>query len=254
MKNTHAIVRLPGKSIVSGLSSSEQPVPVYEKALEQHHQYVAALKKCGLRVHTLDAIEAYPDSTFVEDVAVLTPHCAILTNPGAESRKGEVAAINQALEQHFQKIEQIDPPGILEGGDVMQVGSHYYIGLSDRTNISGAQQLISILAKYGMTGSTIPVHAFLHLKTGMTYVGKNTLLAVGNFITHTGLKSFNLLPIPPEEKGAANCVAINAKIMMPADFPQTRKLLDQLGSEIIEVDISEFAKIDGGLTCLSLRF
>ena len=254
MKNTHAIVRLPGKSIVSGLSSSKQPVPVYEKALEQHHQYVAALKKCGLRVHTLDAIEAYPDSTFVEDVAVLTPHGAILTNPGAESRKGEVAAINQALGQYFQQIEQIDPPGILEGGDVMRVGSHYYIGLSDRTNSSGAQQLISVLEKYGMTGSTIPVKNFLHLKTGVTWVSSNTLLASNGIIPSGKFRKFHIIPVPEGEQGAANCIAINDKIMMPAGFPQTRKLLDQLGSEIIEVDISEFAKIDGGLTCLSLRF
>ncbi len=254
MKNTHAIVRLPGKSIVSGLSSSKQSVPVYEKALEQHHQYVAALKKCDLRVHILEAIEAYPDSTFVEDVAVLTPHCAILTNPGAESRKGEVAAINQALEQHFLQIEQIDPPGILEGGDVMQVGSHYYIGLSDRTNSSGAQQLINILEKYGMTGSTIPVKNFLHLKTGVTWVSDNTLLAATGVFHHNEFRKFHIIPVPDGEQGAANCIAINDKIMMPAGFPQTRKLLDQLGSEIIEVDISEFAKIDGGLTCLSLRF
>ena len=254
MKYTRAIVRIPGKSIISGLSSSGKTVPVYGKTLEQHHQYVAALGKCGLSVQVLEAVEAFPDSTFVEDVAILTPHCAILTAPGAESRRDEVVTIRKTLEQHSLQVEKIEAPGTLEGGDIMQIGSHYYIGLSNRTNHSGAQQLIDILEKYGMTSSTIPVKKFLHLKTGVTWIGGNLLIAANGAISHREFRNFEIIPVPADELGAANCIAINNKIMMPAGFPQTRKLLDRVGSEIIEIDISEFAKIDGGLTCLSLRF
>ena len=254
MKNTHAIVRLPGKSIISGLSSPGKTIPVYEKTLEQHHQYVAALEKCGLSVQSLEAIEAFPDSTFIEDVAVLSPHCAVLTAPGAVSRRDEVVTIRQTLEQHSLQIEKIEAPGTIEGGDIMQIGSHYYIGLSNRTNHSGAQQLIDILKKYGMTGSTVPVKNFLHLKTGVTWIGGNLLIAANGAISHREFRNFEIISVPVDELEAANCIAINNKIMMPAGFPQTRKLLDRVGSEIIEIDISEFAKIDGGLTCLSLRF
>lgn len=251
---TQAIVRRPGQSIVSGLSNSGQEAPAYEKTLLQHHRYCAALEQCGLDVQVLEAEEAYPDSTFVEDVAVLTPHCAILASPGAESRKKEVAVIQQLLEYLYPQVERIDAPGTLEGGDVMQIGGHYYIGQSNRTNHTGAQQLIDILAKYGMPGSIIPVSNFLHLKTGVTWVGENTLVAADEFISHPKFQSFNIIPTLPEERGAANCISINDKIIMPAGFPRMRELLDQVGSEVIEVDISEFAKIDGGLTCLSLRF
>lgn len=254
VKLTRAIVRRPGRSIVSGLSISSQTAPVYEKALEQHHQYVAALEKCGLRVQVLEAVEAFPDSTFVEDVAVLTPHCAILTAPGAITRRDEVAAIRQTLEQHFLQIEKVEGPGTLEGGDIMQIGSHYYIGLSNRTNLAGAQQLIDILEKYGLSGSTVLVKDFLHLKTGVTWVGGNILIATNGATPQGKFGSFEIISPPADETEAANCIAINNKIMMPADCPQTRQLLDRTGCGIIEVDISEFAKIDGGLTCLSLRF
>lgn len=251
---TQAIVRRPGRSIVSGLSSAPLKAPVYEKTLEQHRHYVEALKRCGLEVLLLDAAEEYPDSTFVEDEAVLTPHCAIITAPAALSRKGEIAAIKPVLEGFYPRLERIVAPGTLEGGDVLQVGNHYYIGLSGRTNSAGAQQLISILEKYGMTGSTIPVHEFLHLKTGVTWVGDKDLVAAGEFIAHPQFQGFAINPVVAQEAGAANCILINDKILLAAGFPQTRRMLAKLGPEVIEIDISEFAKIDGGLTCLSLRF
>ncbi|MDX2482023.1 MAG: arginine deiminase family protein [Desulfuromusa sp.] len=251
---TTAIVRRPGRSIVSGLSESSSHLPVYEKALEQHEHYVNALQQCGLDVVILDASEAYPDSVFVEDVAVLTPVCAIVTAPGAEAREGEIREIGPTLAGFFPHIERIVSPGTLEGGDVMQIGNHYYIGLSGRTNLEGARQLIDILEKYGMTGSTIPVHNFLHLKTGVTWVGNNTLLAESRFTMHSDFQQFNMIQVGDDERGAANCICLGDKIIMPAGYPKTRKLLSDTGSEVVEVAISEFARIDGGLTCLSLRF
>ncbi|MDA3903992.1 MAG: arginine deiminase family protein [Desulfuromusa sp.] len=254
MTFTTAIVRSPGRSIVSGLSESSSKLPIYGKALEQHEHYVNALKQCGLDVMILDASEAYPDSVFVEDVAVLTPACAIVTAPGAESREGEIREIRPTLAGLFPHIEKIMSPGTLEGGDVMQIGTHYYIGLSGRTNLAGARQLVGILEKYGMTGSTIPVHKFLHLKTGVTWVGNNALVGERNFIMQSSFQQFNVISVEDDERGAANCIYLNDKIIMPAGYPKTKKLLRDTGSEVFEVDISEFAKIDGGLTCLSLRF
>jgi dimethylargininase len=254
MDFTRAIVRQPGKSIVSGLSGSSLDLPVYEKALEQHRFYVQALQDCGLEVMVLDPLEQYPDSTFVEDVAVLTPECAVITAPGAQSRATEIDAIKTTLENIFPRIESIISPGTLEGGDVMQIGTHYFIGLSGRTNEDGARQLIAILEKYGMTGSTIPVHDFLHLKTGVTWVGNNTLVAESGFVRTAELQKYHIIQVDEDEKGAANCLCLGNNIMMSAGYAKTKQRLSAMGSNIVVVDISEYAKIDGGLTCLSLRF
>ena len=249
-----AVVRRPGRSIVFGLSESSVKQPVYEKALEQHDHYVRTLQESGLESIILEASEEFPDSTFIEDVAVLTPECAIIAAPGAKSRAGEVLEIRTTLTGFFSCIEQITSPGTLEGGDVMQIGNHYYIGLSGRTNREGARQLITILEKYGLAGSVIPVSNFLHLKTGVTWVGNNTLVADSRFTTPLDFKNFNIIQIAAGEEGAANCIRVGDKVIIPAGFPKTKKRLCGAGFVVVEVDISEFAKIDGGLTCLSLRF
>ena len=150
---TKAIVRTPCKNIVKGLTSSYFGLPDYLTALEQHKNYINALENCGLEVIILEADEDYPDSTFIEDTALLTPKCAIVMNPGAKSRRGETQSIALILKDHFEIIETISTPGTIEAGDIMMVGTHFYIGISDRTNVIGADQLISILSKYGMSGS-----------------------------------------------------------------------------------------------------
>lgn len=251
---TKAIVRTPGRSMISGITNANLGAPDYQKALEQHRQYSTALETCGLEVQVLDADEVYPDSTFVEDTAVLTPHCAVVTRPAAPSRAGETESIRPVLGRFYSEIEQIEPPGTLDGGDVMQIKNHFYIGLSDRTNLAGAEQLIAILGRYGLTGSIVPVTEFLHLKTGVTWVGGNRLLASGEFVVRPEFSEFAILPVDGDHAGAANCIRINDTILMPAGYPLIQQQLAALGVPIIEVDISEFAKLDGGLTCLSLRF
>lgn len=251
---TQAIVRTPGRSMLSGLTNANLGTPDYGKALLQHRRYIAALKSCGLEVHVLDADENYPDSTFVEDVALLTKRCAIITRPAASSRRGETSGIQPVLERFYTCIEKITSPGTLDGGDVMQVGEHFYVGISARTNLAGANQLIAILERYGMSGSTVPVTQFLHLKTGVTCVAKNTLLATDAYAWHPEFAAFKVLPVADEENSAANCIHINGKVLMPAGFPQVRQRLIAEGAQVIEVDISEYVKLDGGLTCLSLRF
>jgi len=249
-----AIVRTPCENFINGLSAANLGLPNYELALNQHKAYVKALKKCGVDVIVLDADENYPDSTFVEDTALLTPHCAIITNPGALSRKGETAGIKNVLEEYFSNIESVHDPGTVEAGDIMMVGDHYYVGLSKRTNRNGAEQIIDILKKYGMTGSMVTLEKVLHLKSGVAYLENNNLVAAGEFLLKEEFKNFNILKIDDDESYAANCVWINDYVLMAKGFPKATKTIEKENYNIIELNVSEFQKLDGGLSCLSLRF
>jgi dimethylargininase len=251
---TYAIVRRPGRSLVEGLTSAGLGKPDYERALQQHDRYSDALRNCGVEVTVLDAEEDYPDSVFVEDTAVLTEKCAIITNPGALSRQGEETSIQQALEQFYTHIEHIVAPGTLEGGDVMRVKDHFYVGLSGRTNEEGANQLASILDRYGYKLSQVKLNHFLHLKTGLAYLGNNNLLVAGEFVNGQGFETFNRIIIDEAENYAANCIWVNNVILVPLGFPKTAAAIKQAGYRVLEVEVSEFRKLDGGLSCLSLRF
>jgi dimethylargininase len=251
---TNAIVRTPCQALVEGITTARLGVPDYSRALEQHAAYTEALKACGLTVTVLPADENFPDSTFVEDTALLTPHCAIITNPGAESRRGEIDAMIPVVEDLFDRVEFIDAPGTVEAGDVMMVGDHYYIGLSARTNHIGAMQMITFLEKHGMGGSIVSLSEVLHLKTGLSYLENNNLLVCGEFIDKPEFAEFNRLIINSDEAYAANSLWVNDTVIVPHGFPSTQKLIEAAGYETITVDVSEFQKIDGGLSCLSLRF
>lgn len=251
---THAIVRTPCEAMLQGLTDANLGLPDYSLALSQHQGYVAALESCGLKVIHLPALEAFPDSCFVEDVALLTPHCAILTHPGAPSRRGEVDHIEAAVRQHYSDVHRLDPKGHLEAGDVMMVGSHFYIGLSARTDHNGAKALIAILERYGMTGSVVSMSDMLHLKTGINYLEHNRMLAFGEMLTHPAFESFERVAIRADESYAANCVWINDTVLVPSGFPHTLAAIQALGYKTREVAVSEFQKLDGGLSCLSLRF
>ena len=252
---TNAIVRTPGRSIVKGLSDSKTlGLPKYEEAMIQHQSYIDALTKCGLDVLVLEPCEEYPDSTFVEDVALITPNCAIITRPGVPSRRGEVHEIGFLLKQKFNNIEAIEAPGTIEGGDIMMIGDHYYIGLSERTNLEGAKQIIQILSKYGMSGSTISLNKVLHLKTGLSYLEENNLVVCGEFINDASFGRYNLIEIPEKESYAANCIWVNESVIIPLGYPTTKQRITNAGYPVIETDVSEFQKLDGGLSCLSLRY
>jgi dimethylargininase len=251
---TKAIVRKPGRSIINGLTTADLGKPDFQKAIEQHAAYVKALKSCGLEVLELPPDENYPDSTFVEDVALLTPLCAVITNPGAPSRKGEIISMKKVLKGSYKDIEEIRSPGTIEAGDIMMVGNHFYIGLSNRTNAKGADQMISILNKYGMGGSKVKLEKVLHLKTGLAYLENNNLVACGEFLSSPEFKKFNIIEIPEEESYAANCVWINNNVLVPEGYPVTKRRIMAAGYNVIDVDVSEFRKLDGGLSCLSLRF
>ena len=251
---TQAIVRTPCKNFVKGLTTADLGLPNYPLALSQHQKYIEALKQCGLKVTILEADENYPDSTFVEDTALLTPYCAVIANPGAQTRKGEVNEMNDVVKRFYSDIEYIIAPGTLEAGDVMVVNKHFYIGLSGRTNKQGAEQLIDILKKYGMTGSTVTLKNVLHLKSGVSYLENDILLAAGEFLTKAEFQKYNLVRIDDDERYAANSLWINDKVLVPNGFPKTKKQIEKSGYITIEVNVSEFQKLDGGLSCLSLRF
>lgn len=249
-----AIVKTPCHAMVDGISTAGLGLPNYGKALAQHADYISALKECGLQVTVLPLDENFPDSTFVEDPAIMTPDCAILTNPGAPSRNLETRAMLPAIRKFSENVETIESPGHVEGGDVMMVGTHFYIGLSERTNMAGATQLIGILEKYGLQGSVVELSEVLHLKTGLGYLENNHLLACGEFLDKPEFQKYTLLEVDPDEAYAANSVWVNGTVLTPMGFPKTRRLIETAGYKVREVDVSEFQKLDGGLSCLSLRF
>jgi dimethylargininase len=249
-----AIVMKPATSMVNGITAADLGAPDHSKALFQHRAYVQALETCGLKVTVLDADEGYPDSTFVEDIALLTCDFAILTNPGAATRKGETAAIRSALSGFFSQIDEVSDQGTVDAGDIMMVGSHFYIGISERTSETGARQVIEILARHGRTGSMVALENVLHLKTGVAYLEQNNLIATGEFVEKPEFKEFNILEIDADENYAANCIWVNGKVIVPHGYPKAHRTIQKAGYTVIEVDVSEFRKLDGGLSCLSLRF
>jgi dimethylargininase len=250
---SHAIARRPEKNMAAGITTSTLGIPDYKKALDQFDAYVKALSDCGVSVTVLDPLRGYPDAHFVEDAAVVTPDIAVITNPGAASRKGEVPSIAAAL-QSFRETVWIQPPGTIDGGDVLMVGRHFFIGLSDRTNEKGARQLGDAVAGFGYTWTPVPVAAGLHFKSSVNAVGNDTLLVTRPFADHPALAGFHRIVISPPEEYAGNTLLVNGHLIMPAGFPGTRQKLQALDKPILELDVSEFRKMDGGLTCLSLRF
>jgi dimethylargininase len=251
---TNALVRLPAPSIREGLTSSNLGEPDYRKALRQHIKYTETLKQLGLKVKVLPENNLYPDSTFIEDVALCTPSLAVITSPGAISRRGEIDNMRQVLSQYFNIIEEISLPGTLEAGDIMMVGNHFYIGISQRTNNEGADQMIKILENHGMTGSKVYLGKMLHLKSRVSFLENNTMLVSGEFIGNKEFERYNSIPVGKGESYAANSLWINGKVLVPDGFPVTRENIEKAGYETVVMDVSEFRKLDGGLSCLSLRF
>ncbi len=254
MRFTNAIVRLPCKGMVEGLSSAGLGRPDHGLAMKQHGLYVEALQKCGLDVRVLPADEEFPDSTFVEDTALLTPELAVITHPGAASRQGEIPGIKSVIREYYDTIEFIHPPGTLEAGDVMMAGSHFFIGLSERTNRLGAEQLIGILQKFGKTGAIVEISGMLHLKSGVSYLENNILLAVDALDEHPDFLQYDIFPVPDHESYAANSLWVNETVLVPEGYPVTLQNIKNAGYETITLDMSEFRKLDGGLSCLSLRY
>jgi dimethylargininase len=252
----NAIVRTPGPTLSEGIRTASTEEPEYQAALVQHAAYIEALQSCGVEVTVMEADPEYPDSCFVEDTAVLAGRVAVITHPGAPARQGEEKKVEEVIRRFYpaERIEHITPPGTLEGGDVLRVKDHFYVGLSARTNEAGARQLIRHLEQYGYSGSTVQLKEMLHLKTGLAYLENNLLLTAGEFIRHPEFSSFTRIEIAAQDAYAANCIWVNGTVLIPAGYPATKTKIQAAGLVVMEVDATEFKKLDGGLSCLSLRF
>ncbi len=257
MRFTRAIVRPPGHHFAAGLTTSQLGPPELERALVQHGRYCAALVACGLDVLRLPADGRYPDGTFVEDTAVVTARGAIITRPGAPSRAGEVDSVRDALLPYFAQLARIEPPGTVDGGDICQAEDHFFIGLSRRTNTDGARQLARWLEALDYTSCLVDVRGtsdLLHLKSGLSCLGDGRLLVIDALADNPALAGYEPIRVPAGEDYAANCVRINDRVLIAAGHPGVERHLGELGYPTIALDVSEFRKMDGGLSCLSLRF
>ena len=255
---TRAIVRSPSRNFADGLTSSGFPAPEYELAVKQHDEYCLALENIGLRLIRLPADERYPDSTFVEDTAILTERVAVITRPGAPPRRSEVNDIAKTLNRFYSNVQMIADPGTLDGGDVCQVGNHFFIGISERTNEDGATQLSAILKTEGYTCTSIDIRdlspRLLHLKSGLAYLGGSTMIVDSKLSARTEFHEFEMIVLDAGEAYAANCLAFGNTVLIAAGHPRFEAELRQLGFNTRALDMSEFQKMDGGLSCLSLRF
>ena len=250
---TRAITRRPGPEMVDGLTTANLGQPDFELALRQHDAYCRTLADLGLDVTVLDAAPGFPDACFVEDTAVVCEHVAVLTPLGAPSRQGEQLTIEPELAKH-RPVVRITPPALIEGGDVLQVGKTFYVGLSERTNQAGAAALADAVTPYGYVTVVMACCPSLHFKTDVNYIGDDTILVSPCCDSLPELARFRRVIVEDDEAYARNCLFINGTVIVPEGFPNTLAKVRATGVATVVIDVSEFRKLDGGLTCLSLRF
>jgi dimethylargininase len=254
---THALLRLPGDNFATGLTQAGEGAPDPELALEQHQRYCEALTACGLSLTVLPADPQHPDGCFVEDTALLTERGAIVTRPGAPSRRGEVDVIEASLKGLFPEIPRIRAPGTVDAGDVCDADGHFLIGLSARTNEAGAEELASLLGDLGYRATVLDIRShreLLHLKTGLSYLGDGRMLATAAVPRVPALDVYEIIEVPASERYAANALCVNDQVLIAAGYPKTQAAIEALGYEVITLEMSEYRKLDGGLSCLSLRW
>lgn len=225
--------------------------------MRQHAAYCEALQSCGLTLIGLPPDERHPDSTFVEDTAIVTSRGAVITRPGAPSRLGETDEIRRELVKHYSELGSIAAPGTVDGGDICAAGDHFFIGISERTNEAGATQLARILESFGYDSSLIDIRGLsniLHLKSGMAWLGDNRVVVIDALSRLKEFSTYEVVHVNFAEEYAANCLSLNSRLLIPAGFPGLKRQLEDLGYSTIALEMSEFQKMDGGLSCLSLRF
>ena len=220
-------------------------------ARAQHHEYVSALAAIGCQLVELPAETDLPDSVFVEDIAFILDEVAVITRPGADSRKPETASIIQALTPH-RTLVQVTAPATVDGGDVLVLGKNIYVGLSTRSNSAAIEQLQKLLGNYGYKIIGAEMTDCLHLKTAVTRVDDKTLLINKNWVSADYFTGYDLIEVDPSEPFAANCLPVNEYIIYPTSFPKTRAKLESRGYKIKSVTVDELAKAEGAVTCCSL--
>ena len=251
---TIAITRAVSPDLADCQLSFVPRTPIdFARAAAQHRAYCDALAACGCEVVALPAQPGLPDAVFVEDTALVLDEVAVLTRPGAESRRDEVASIAEALAPH-RTLLRIEAPGTLDGGDVLRVGRDVYVGQSARSNAEGIAQLAALLAPHGYRVQGVPTHGCLHLKSAVTQVADDTLLVQPAWVDPGVFARYRLVEVDPAEEHAANVLRIGDRVVQPACFPRTRARLEAAGITVVPVDVSELQKAEGAVTCCSLVF
>lgn len=220
-------------------------------ARQQHHEYVQALTQIGCQVIELPEQRDLPDSVFVEDAAFILPEVAVITRPGADSRKPETESIVQALSP-YRPLVHVTAPATVDGGDVLVLGRNIYIGMSTRSTMEAVTQLQGLLDSYGYKVTGLELTDCLHLKTAVTRVDDKTLLINKNWVDPAHFSGYELIDVDPTEPFAANCLPVKDVVIYPTTFPKTQAKLVQKGFKIINVNLDELAKAEGAVTCCSL--
>jgi dimethylargininase len=231
---------------------ARQPIDL-ALAREQHRAYERTLESLGARVVSLPAEPELPDSMFVEDPAIVLDELAVILPLGTPVRRGEAESLARALSA-YRKLARVELPGTLEGGDVLRVGRKLYVGLSRRTNAEGTRQLAALVAPHGYEVISVPVRGCLHLKSAVTHLGGNTLVANRAWFDAAPFSGYEWVEVAPEDPRAANALALGGAVIFPAAFPRTRERIEQRGFRVVPLDISELQKAESGLTCSSLIF
>ncbi len=252
---TKAIVRRPAASVVGGLRDGAGDDPDFSKFNHQHLAYNTALKKSGVSVIELPPLEEFPDSVFVEDSALCLADAAIILRPGAASRFGEAAHVKPALEKQFSKVMELPGSGFIDGGDVLLTDTEALIGLSGRTNQAGFDALATILWEFGYKSVRVETPpSILHFKTDCGLLDSNTIFSTSALASTGCFENYHVIEVPEGEEVAANIVRFNDDVLISAGFPKSESLLSENRFHPVTINTSEAAKIDGGLSCMSLRF
>ncbi|MDP3194757.1 dimethylarginine dimethylaminohydrolase family protein [Tabrizicola sp.] len=253
---SHAITRRPSASITRGLRAVDTGTP--DLALMQAHQaaYIATLRETGATVVELPALDAYPDSVFVEDTALCLPQGAVIMRPGAPSRLGEAAEMAPHLQALYTRVVAITgSDSFIEGGDILVTGREILVGRSARTNAAGIAELTRLVAPWGhKVREVLTPPGVLHFKTDCSLLDTDTILSTSRLSASGCFEGYTVIDIPDGEEAAANTIRFNDLVLMPAGFPHTRDAITRAGFTLREIGNSECAKLDGGMSCLSLRF
>jgi dimethylargininase len=251
---SHAITRAPSSSIVDGLRAEDTGTPDIEIFRQHHRDYVAALKSTGAQVTELPALDAYPDSVFVEDAALCLAEVAIVMRPGAPSRLGEAAEMAPTLQSLYDDVLTIAGPGFIEGGDILVTEREILIGTSARTDTAGVEELRRAVSDWGYAVREVATPPdVLHFKTDCSLLDSETILSTKRLDRSGCFEGYKVIHTADGEEACANAIRFNDVVLLPAGFPKTADRLAQSGYNLRVIGNSEAAKVDGGMSCLSLR-
>ncbi|NRG17918.1 dimethylarginine dimethylaminohydrolase [Rhizobiales bacterium] len=252
---SYAIMRAPGISVARGLRAIDTGAPDLDRFRTHHESYVEALKSTGAKVTVLEPLEEFPDAVFVEDTALCLPEGAVVMRPGALSRLGEAAAMAPILREFYDEVLEIEGPGFIEGGDILTTEREILVGRSARTDADGVAELRRLVSRWGYRVREVETpEGVLHFKTDCSLLDEETILATERLAASGCFEGYRVILTGEDEEAAANAIRFNDLVLMPAGFPKTAERIARAGYEIREIGNTEAAKLDGGMSCLSLRF